>query len=952
MGANSTLTLGALDAANNVLGAGNLRVGNTGTLLEFKSSGDAATNQSVSLNGSTLTAEFGGMIRLSEVAAANALTLNLNSGTLDGGSNANRGTLYLSGVDVAFNANALGGTTVVNTPTVVFDTSANTTAMTVALNGGTLSGLGTVRKTGANDLNFVDSGTFGATQFVVEGGRTSFGTASLNLSGGLVFADQTPITNLLALTGGRASFGQTNQMTVGGNNLATTAGATGSLGLSGFGQTFGTISLAANSRLNIAMQPDLAGPTPTNLSIDTLTGTGLSIFGWRGNPDTHILDGSTTVTDNLTFGSATLADVWIRGFDPGVVLGADNILRPVDFLHTAWTATAPGTFRWFDVANWSVDVPVNRPGATANFGTFSGTAAVIASLENQAVPIGHLVTQSTGRMQISPTGASGMLVFDSGVTGLASTISGAGNITINAPIELHNGLTVNNTGAPNSIAALSGTGNLVINSGGLTLNAASPNHVGDATVNGGRLTLSNAQGLGPNSNAIHMFGGELYGGDHVTRVKTITNPVTFDGNFLAGQIVFDHVGDVSWTGARTISGDGVINFGQGFRLTGGGSLTVAGSPANAVFDFGSNSNDFSGGLTILPRVGFQSGGATATLRSNLVTGALAAGENYFGSGAIVATAPIVVTTSGCTPTPCATSMRGLLSLGGNADITFTGRGSVTLDATATLTRADATVTDLVTDGNLAINGASLVNFPNIVSNPAAGATVTISSTAPTGITGVGSFTKAEGGAAILVSALSAKDYTVKGGILALNGNAIINGTSPIVISGASVHASADPLGAPRANRFGILTLSGNASLTVEDHTALTFTSGTWTTGIGRQLLVQNSTGDWSTAAAPTLSDTYVRFTAANGLSAARLAEVAFTGYEQGAVLVPQTVSGTNYYFLAPMGAALTEWRGAGPTMHRYRPALEYRLQLAERRVTQRRRRHCRRARSRSSAAEQ
>ncbi|HZF14706.1 MAG TPA: autotransporter-associated beta strand repeat-containing protein, partial [Steroidobacteraceae bacterium] len=895
--ANSTMTLGAVDSVNNYLGAGNLRVGNAGTVLDIMSSGGASASQTVSLNGSRLTAEFGGVIRLSEQDSRNALTLNLNGGTLDGGTNANRGTLYLSGADLAYNVNGLGGTTVVNTPSVVFDTSANTTAMTVTLNGGTLTGLGAVRKVGANDLNFIDTGTFGAAQFSVESGRTAFGTATLNLTSGLVFADQTPITNLLLPTG-RAVFGKANQMAAGGNNLSTVAGATGTLALGGFDQTFGTISLAANSRLNIAMQPVAA--VPTNLAIGTLTGTGLSIFGWRGNPATHIPDGSATITDNVTFGAANLANVWFRGFDPGAVLGTDGILRPTDFLHTGWTgaagAVAGSTFRWFDVANWSVDVPVNRAGATA---TFAPLANVVASLESQTVPLGHLVTNSTGKLTIG----TGTLVFDSGVTGVASTITGTGNVTINAPIELHNDLIVN-TGAADSVYVFTGAGNIAVNGGGLTLTAASPAYTGDLTVNAGRLTFNNAQGLGPDTNTLHMNGGEVYAGSNTLNVKTITNKVTFDGDFTAGLIEFGYTGNVSWTGTRTITGDSIVNFGQGLRLTGTGALVVQGGATSGFFDFGNNSNDFSGGLTVKPRLGYGTGGANATLRTNLVTGALSPGENYFGTGPIVATAPITVATNGFSST-----LRGALSLGNGADAIFSGGGSVTLAAGATLTRTDATATDLVVDGSLAINGATLVGSPNIVSNPAQGTTKTITSTGS--ITGVGAFTKTLGGATILNAPLAAGTYTINGGIFVLGGS-VINGTSKMFVSGASIHSRGGTAGAPVTNKFGDLQLDGNASINVEDHSAVTFTKGIWTTGVGRSLLIQNSNGIWSTAAQPTLSDTYVRFTnTASSLSAAQLLEVAFTGFDRGASLVLQNVGGTNYWFLAPTGQPLTEWRGAG-----------------------------------------
>jgi hypothetical protein len=186
----------------------------------------------------------------------------------------------------------------------------------------------------------------------------------------------------------------------------------------------------------------------------------------------------------------------------------------------------------------------------------------------------------------------------------------------------------------------------------------------------------------------------------------------------------------------------------------------------------------------------------------------------------------------------------------------------------------------------------------------------------------------------------------------LNRGGVVDGTASVSFSSGLLQSAGGTAGAPVANRFGTLSLSASASIFLADHAAVTFTSGSWITGQGLTLNLQNTTGLWSTSTSPTLSDTYVRFTSATGLNAARLTEVAFTGFEKGATLVPQTVGATNYWFLAPTGAPLIEWRGAAHTGIDTDRPLEHRHQLGRRRGTQRRRPDRRRARPRRPAVVQ
>jgi hypothetical protein len=564
-GAGSSLVLGTADAAHNMLGAGDVRVGNVGALLDLKSSGGASAGQAVALNGGRLTAEFGAMVRLTEQDARNALALQLNAGTLDGGTNATRGTLYLLGTEPRLQRQRAGRQR--------GGELARTRVRHLRQRHGD-AGHAQRRQPGRVGRGAQDRHEHVAVRrlrhlrcrLAVARGRPHrvrhrHAEHRQRLDVRRHHADDQPVH---ADRPGDLRQGPAN--VAGGNSLRTTAGATGTLGLAGFDQTFGSITLAANSRLHLVMQP--SAPTPMTLAIGSLNGSGLSIFGWRGNPDTHVADGTATLTDSVSFGSANLAAVWFRGFDPGAVVGTDGVLRPRDFLHSAWTggagAVSGTTFRWFDLANWNVDAP-SHAGAEVTFGALA--SAVTASLESRSVPIGRLITNSSGRLTVG----TGTLVFDSGVIGTAflhrrqRKRDARRRGIAQRPRCRHGGHRCDRL-APRHRQRdrrprrpLAGRRQPVLQR--------------QRHRERGRLTLSDPQSLGPAPNTLQIMGGEVYAGSNALNARTITNPVTFGADFTAGFIEFGYAGDVAWPGTRTITGDGTVGFGQDLRLTGTGALS-------------------------------------------------------------------------------------------------------------------------------------------------------------------------------------------------------------------------------------------------------------------------------------------------------------------------------------------------------------------------------------------
>ncbi len=968
--ANTGIILGRgiADSGQNHLGIGDIFVANVGTTLAVNTVG-AAAGKYATLAGSLLTVENGGQFILNENDYRATFAFILDSGTISGGdlSYARRGEILLNGADFIYNADGSGGSAFVNAPSLILNTGQNTTAMNVTLNGTVMqSGLGLVRKTGANALTFTagDTGTFVADRFIVESGlgAITLNQSSLDLANGLFFTGtDATFANRLALPSGAVSFGAVDQLSA-ATPMDVGADVIANLILNGLDQTFSSIAIGNNARLGLWF--DAATPSTLTLgdvsgaasaTVNSLGSNYVSIYNYGGNPATHLADGTSSAGNVVRLtGSADLSKIWFRGYAPGAVDIGGGVLAPSGFLSTANTSSLWGG-NWFDFANWTVDIPDN-PGAVVTLSPFSST--VHASLQNQSATVGHIVTNNTGINQNNIN--TGTLVFDSGVLGTSSTISGTGNLVVRAAVRVNNDLVIAATGSSAvwtngelqaSVAfmgALEGDGDIELRGTGLALGRATPNYTGDITVySNSRLVFydgaygeTNAFGTG---GTIFMEEGGAISG-YTGRIATIDSPVAINGNFTADYVFLTHAGDVELPVDRIITmrggsaglSAGVSGFGEDFNLVGAGGLTA--NVTAGTVSLLSGSNTFGGGLT-------KTGGGIlrTSLHSDLVMGELASGNNYLGSGGIAINAGhIVVENNSYT-----SDMRGTLSIGSaNLYMRFAGSGSTIISGAVNINGNDAYLyfdggNALIADTALWTTGAARsrvyfthdleVNTPfngagyvDIYSRAPFGTDSHLSSTMTGGITNVGSLVKEAGyqGTLWLDTPIHLNALSISAGSVILNGDNYIlprtgtaTATTLTMLGGALQTTGGASAAAPNTNKFTTLSLTGNAGFYMAEHSALWFNGPSWT-DTTLQLSLANDSGIWSHAGDKTAYDTYVYFTGTAGFGGAnawRLNNIAFTGYETGAELV--VVDGTTgLWFLAPTGSQLSEWVGPGSAL--------------------------------------
>lgn len=237
-----------------------------GGTLEVSGSGSTFNLGNVaSFTGLSLDVNSGGVLRLADSGTANIndqiLARFFNGSTFDGGSPSTKGTLILTGDLQARSP------TVTNTPNVTMTTSTTSTIAQTATGTGTggLTGLGTFTKTGT-----------GTTTIASTVGTNNFGAQTIDVNQGTL------------LFGASNRVADSSNFRLSGGTLAT----------GGFSDTVGTLTLTANSTIDMG-----AGASILNFSNSSsttwTTGATLSITNWSGIPNTG------GGTDQIFFGTTS-----------------------------------------------------------------------------------------------------------------------------------------------------------------------------------------------------------------------------------------------------------------------------------------------------------------------------------------------------------------------------------------------------------------------------------------------------------------------------------------------------------------------------------------------------------------------------------------------------------------------------------------------------------------------
>jgi fibronectin-binding autotransporter adhesin len=585
-GGTVTLTGGAdLQLSSSTIQGGTLTNSSTGTIEALSFTNDTL--------GGTITNPTGGVIKLD-----NGATLNLEGGTYSGlgavqmDSTGNGTSLQVMGGNVTLSGGSLTLTN--NANNVIFgsvttDTLTNEETIAGAGNIGdgrmTLVNTGTINANGSAGLTIQANGgvTNTGTIEATEGTLTFNGTTVTNNGGKIVDDGQTMTLTESTINGGTVTvtgagdLQLTNSSTIEGGTL--TNSSTGTIEALSFttDELGGTISNPAGGviKADNGATLNLQGGTYTGLGAVQLNSTGnatqLQIVG-----DVTLSGGSLTLsnsTSNLIFGTSTVDTLT----NEETISGAGNLGDG------RMTLVNSGTIN----ANQSSGLTIQANGGVTNTGTIEATegtltfnGTTVTNNGGKIVDDGQTMTLTESTINggtVTVTGAGDLqLTNSSTIEGGTLTNSSTGTIealsfttdelggTITNPaggvVRVDNGATLNLKGG-----TYTGLGAVQLNSTG---NATQLQIIGDVTLSGGSLTLSNST-----SNLI--FGLETL--DTLTNEETISGA----GNLGEGRMTLVNTGTINdnQSSGMTIQANGGATNTGTIEAT-GGTLTFTGMTVN------------------------------------------------------------------------------------------------------------------------------------------------------------------------------------------------------------------------------------------------------------------------------------------------------------------------------------------------------------------------------------
>ena len=830
--------------------AGNIALSSTTTdQLVFQGVGSISVGGAIS-GASIVTRSSTGNGTLS-LSGANTYTgkTNINGGTLfasslnsvttDAGLGTTHATSSNLGAPVTVANGTLGLGSSVNTGTLAYTGSGETTDRVLNLTGTT--GGGSLDQSGTGLLKFTSALTatgLGAKTLTLQGSTAGSGElagAIVDSSGGATsltkagtgtwtLSAANTYTGLTTVNAGTLAVGSSGSL-ASGNDL--TLGASGTADFANAGQTLGAVS-NANATSN-ALNFSAASGTVT---LASLSGSGNTTFGSNANIGT--LSGGTV---NLGSSSAlTVSD----GTSAGSITGTGGSLTKT----SAGTLTLSGANSYTGTTTVSAGV-LNIQNATA-LGTTAGGTSVASgaalqvqgdiSVGAEALTLGGTGVANDGALRnISGTNTYGGLV----TLGAASRInSDAGTLTLsNVGTITGSGFDLTLGGAGNmTVTSIIGTGsgNLIKDGAGIVTLSGANTFSGTTTINAGTLRLgvinaldstsaiilANAAGVVLDLNGFNVSFGSLSGGGNLggtvslgsttlttggdnTSTSYASNLSGGGGITKTGTGVFTLTGTNSYTGATTVSG-GTLQAGSTTAFGNGSAVTLA-NTSGVVLDLNNNN------ITVGSLAGGGSTGGNVTLGSGTLTAGDDNTNTSFG-GVIGGTGGLTKSGSGTLTFNAANTYTGLTTVStGTFAIGSSGSlasgNDLTLGASGLATFANAGQTlGVVSNANTATNA---LNFS------ASTGTVTLASLSGLGNTRFGNDGVVTGGiSAGTVTSIGNLTANISGGTTTVGG--LLTGN----ISAGTV--GADSLSATTVSG-GTTTITGTAGIT-------TFSSGATTVG--------------------------------------------------------------------------------------------------------------------------
>ena len=831
-GVDLTVT-GPLNTAG-ALTVKDLTVGTLGGTTTITSSGTVTAS----------AGSFGGVIADGALVKTGGGTLALTAAQAStDGTAVNAGTLSLGH---ATNTLADTGAVVVNTGATL-DIGANTdTVGSLAVNGGTLAGSGTLTSAAgyvlnagatvnsrlgngaitANGAGVSLNNTTGAGALTVQSGGTTLtaaaGSTSVSVTGGTLTLTGTG--SLLSAATVATSAGAT-LVTGGADQLSASAAVTNAGTFSvGGNQTVGTFvntgTLSGSGVLTTANYQLGAGSLVSgNLGAGTVNVTGnTGVTGTAAAGTVNVSAGTLTLSGNNLSDTAAVTN------SAGIALAGNDT---VGTLVNTGTVSGAGTLTaaTYNLGTGSLISgnlgagTVNVTGNTGVTGTTAATSVSVASgvaltLDGDNLADSAAVTND-GTIALNGNDTIGSLVNN------AATINGAGTLTA-ATYALNDGSVINanlGTGAITTQGAVAlnglsgiGGGSLTVSSGALTLNSTSG--AGTVSVNDGSLLIT-ADGEINNAATVGVSSGASLTTSGINQIgnATVTNAgtLTLGGNDIVSRLV-SNGGVLAGTG-RTLTAT------TGYALN-GGSVIHANLGAGDVVAKGTVALNGTSGTALTS--------ATDTLSVQSGTTTLAA--TSFATTVGVSNGAALTTASSSLLADTATvTNAGTLTLGGD-DTIGALINSGALAGTGTLTAA-----------TYALNGGSVINANLGAGTVTSNGTVVLNGTAAAGTLRIDSGTLTTGSADRLADdAVVTNTVPLTAGTLALGGNETIGSLQGD--AGVNLGANTLTLSAGAGTAAGVIAGTGGLTLTGGTQTLTGASTYTGATTVSGGTLVLNTTG--------------------------------------------------------------------------------------------------------------